>query len=116
MISYFYIAIGGFLGAISRYAVSQKWNGPALPYGTLFVNLAGAFLIGCLAGVTPSETVYLLAATGFLGGFTTFSTMNLELAKQVMEKKYRAFLIYGAITYIGGILLAYAGFLLTGIR
>ncbi|KZZ84759.1 fluoride efflux transporter FluC [Bacillus sp. SJS] len=110
MIDFLSIAGGGFLGAISRYAVSRKWNRTLLPYGTLIVNLSGAFILGVIAGSGLTGHYFLFAATGFLGAFTTFSTLNLELAKQVMERKYKVVLIYAGMTYIGGLLLAFAGF------
>ena len=81
------IAIGGACGAMMRFLVSTglyQWLGRGFPYGTLFVNIGGSFLIGLL-----SETLILQRITvaldyraailvGFIGAFTTFSTFSLE--------------------------------------
>ncbi|MCP5246441.1 MAG: fluoride efflux transporter CrcB [Burkholderiales bacterium] len=81
------IGIGGALGAISRYGVSLAalhLFGHGFPWGTLIVNIAGSFLMGALIAVFahmwhPSETWRLFLVTGFLGGFTTFSTFSLDI-------------------------------------
>ncbi len=81
------VGLGGGLGAIARYWLSgwvQGLVGPGgFPYGTLLVNVLGCFVIGGLAYVgeahgwlTPEAR--LLLVTGFLGGFTTFSTFGSE--------------------------------------
>ncbi len=77
------LAVGlvGGLGAVARFmldgAVSSRVGG-ALPWGTLAVNLSGAFLLGVLAGVALSPDAYRIAATGLVGAFTTFSTWVFE--------------------------------------
>ena len=67
-------SIGRFLldGAISRRA------GRSFPWGTLAVNISGAFLLGILVGAKLSGDALLLAGVGVLGSFTTFSTWALE--------------------------------------
>ncbi len=82
-----FIGVGGFLGAVLRYLVSgwvQDWShSSTFPYGTVAVNLIGAFLLGLLAyagqryGVFSPEARALLLI-GFLGAFTTFSTFEWE--------------------------------------
>lgn len=78
-----YVAVGAgaVLGATLRYAVTNwaagHWGGE-FPYGTLLVTVSGAFVIGMLLAVPAKQTavdplVRLFVATGFLGGFTTFS-------------------------------------------
>jgi CrcB protein len=73
-------ALGG-LGAVARFAldaaVSQR-AGSAFPYGTLGVNLSGAFLLGLLAGAGVTGDALLLAGTAALGSYTTFSTWMFE--------------------------------------
>lgn len=72
--------IGGG-GAICRVLLDGRVSarvGGELPYGTLAVNISGAFLLGLLAGAAVSADAYRLAATAFLGSFTTFSTWALE--------------------------------------
>ena len=84
MQTYLLIALGGIGGANARYAVSQlaaaRW-GVAFPYGTLLVNIAGSALLGLLLVALPTDAGGPRAtlATGFCGGFTTFSTLTFEM-------------------------------------
>jgi len=80
-----YIVIGGGIGALLRYFTSQFVNNlynKNFSLGTISVNCIGALLIGFLinifdiSGINPKWK--LLAITGFLGGYTTFSTYSLE--------------------------------------
>lgn len=81
-----FIGVGGFVGAIARYlidgAISDRTGG-AFPWGTLAVNLSGSFLIGLLfalvierAALSPDLRGPLMI--GFIGSYTTFSTLALE--------------------------------------
>ena len=74
------VALLGGAGAVARFvldgAVSAR-AGRAFPWGTLAVNLSGAFALGVLSGVALSGAARLLG-TGVLGAFTTFSTWMLE--------------------------------------
>jgi CrcB protein len=109
-----FIALGGFFGAISRFSIgnlAKKYWKHHFPIGTLAVNLIGSFLLGFLIGKSVSDDIYSLFGIGFMGAFTTFSTMNLE-AIQLMEKnKYVTSIAYLIVSYVGGFLLAILGFL-----
>ncbi len=82
------IAIGGAAGSVLRFVLAgavQRLAGSStvFPWGTLFVNAFGSFLIGFLFVIliersTASEAVRLAVTVGLLGGFTTFSTFSLE--------------------------------------
>lgn len=82
----FYIGLFGGLGCMVRYLVSgwvYQLAGRNLPYGTLFVNIVGSFLLGLLVasglrGEFFSPEVRIGLAVGFMGGFTTFSTFSYE--------------------------------------
>jgi fluoride exporter len=86
--TYLWVALGGALGSIARYACSGaavRWLGAGFPYGTLFVNVSGSFAIGLLAALVASDGRPLLSPdarafvlVGVLGGFTTFSSFSLE--------------------------------------
>jgi len=76
------VAVGGFAGAILRYAVSLL--APGLP-GTLAVNAAGSLALGCLVyesvgGSAFSERARTLLGTGFLASLTTYSTFAVQTA------------------------------------
>ena len=82
-----FIALGGGIGSALRYGITQlatRYGAVSLPYGTILANTIGSFCIGLLfvfftqtSDLPP--TVKLFFVTGILGGFTTFSTYNMEL-------------------------------------
>ncbi|QTN00245.1 fluoride efflux transporter CrcB [Sediminibacillus dalangtanensis] len=107
------VGIGGFVGAIARFAISQlvKRNFRfTIPAATVFVNVAGSFLLGLLNGLHVGEYILLLAGTGFCGAFTTFSTFKLEAVQLHLREQKRAFIFYTIFTYAGGIALAFVGY------
>jgi len=93
------VGIGGFIGSVLRYLASgyvqQASKSVDFPYGTLAVNVIGCFIIGFLAQLAEERGVFtsesrLFVFTGFLGGFTTFSsfgneTLNLARDTQMMD-------------------------------
>ncbi|MFD2209983.1 fluoride efflux transporter CrcB [Virgibacillus halophilus] len=108
----FLVGIGGFFGAVARFALSRWMNKPHyfhFPIGTLTVNLLGSFLLGLIIGGQFGNTISLGLGTGFMGAFTTFSTFKLENIQLHLEKKWPIMVTYLAISYIGGILLAFLG-------
>ncbi|PWQ98361.1 fluoride efflux transporter CrcB [Leucothrix arctica] len=80
------IMLGGAIGAVSRYGVSQLMAasfGRSFPYGTLTVNVLGSFLMGYLSiyfmnKVNLDPMIRLTVLVGFLGAFTTFSTFSMD--------------------------------------
>jgi fluoride exporter len=75
------IGLLGGLGALARFLLDgsvEQRLGRDFPFGTLAVNLSGALVLGALAGAALSGDAYRLAATGFVGAFTTFSTWAFE--------------------------------------
>lgn len=106
-----WIALGGALGSVARFAVSKWLVSPAFPWGTFVVNITGCFLIGILwAGSmrNPSipDHIKLFLMTGICGGFTTFSTFSIESITLLRDGKISLFLAYS----LGSLLL---GFLAT---
>ena len=75
------IAVLGGLGAIARFLLDgtvASRLGRAFPFGTLAVNLTGAFALGAVYGAAVGGDALRLAGVGFLGAYTTFSTWALE--------------------------------------
>jgi fluoride exporter len=118
MINIMAIMVGGGLGAACRYwlfMLTQK-PGSGFPVGTLAVNLAGCFLIGILWNFFESSRLLhewrLFIFTGFLGGFTTFSTFARETIQLLDVGEWKIALFYLAASNFGGLALAAAGFFL----
>jgi CrcB protein len=91
-----YIVIGGGIGALLRYLSTQYINsifGIKYSIGTLFVNCIGALLIGFLVNFFELYSINLkwklVIITGFLGGYTTFSTYSLETAQYFLNGNYK---------------------------
>src|SRR6516164_9626703 len=82
------VALGSVLGAIARYFVSgfvARRVGETFPWGTLIINVSGAFLIGLFGGLAENSASifaspgpWLFAVTGFLGAYTTVSSFSLQ--------------------------------------
>jgi fluoride exporter len=110
---YLLVGIGGALGSFCRWGISYLWtiqNG--LPFATLTANLLGSFLLAYFYSRWSSkyEKSYLLIATGFLGSFTTFSTVSIELVTFLLQKQWGMLFLYMSITSFGGMLFAWLGF------
>lgn len=113
----FLLAAGGAAGTLARYGVSVWADRAArgvFPAGTMAVNLAGCFLIGVFWAlferslVSPGQRLFLM--TGFLGGFTTFSTFGLETFALLREGEYWAAAASAAANNLLGLGLVMAGF------
>lgn len=107
------VSIGGFLGAVCRYVLTRKiQHNKIFPFGTLVVNLLGAFLLGLVVGMQIKGFLYAFIGIGFMGAFTTFSTLKLE-SEQLRKKKMNVyFYTYLPLSYILGIGLAFVGIII----
>lgn len=109
------ICAGGFFGATCRYFVSQYIGSKGeskIPTGTLTVNVCGSFLLGLLYGAEPNEHLLFLTGTGFMGAFTTFSTLQLEALNLLQSKERLHAWLYIGLTYSLGIGFAFMGYML----
>ena len=97
--SFLFVALGGALGAIGRYAISLIPVKTDFPVLTLITNIIGAILIGFIVGIVSnkdnvSDNAVLFWKTGVCGGFTTFSTFSLEAFNLFENKQYTTGGIY----------------------
>lgn len=107
-----FVAAGGALGAIARWVLSCWLNSIK---GTIAVNLAGSLIGGYLLYVSLAAPYQLFFVTGFLGSFTTFSTLQTEGMKLIIEGKLLKGVGYSAAVLLGSLAAAAAGYLLASI-
>ena len=113
-----FIAIGGAIGALLRYMISgmtYRYLGGSFPWGTLSVNLIGAFIIGFLWGLSEitivSSDFRSFVFIGIIGSFTTFSTYSLETFNLFRDAEIKLVLANVLITNVLGIVLVLFGFI-----
>ena len=120
MKSFLLVFLGGGLGSGLRYLVSIAMNqySKVLPYGTFIVNMLGCLLIGLILGYAQKENTLttnqtLLLATGFCGGFTTFSAFANENLELIKNGEIFNFSVYTIGSILVGVLAVFIGFYLT---
>ncbi|BCW46319.1 fluoride efflux transporter CrcB [Arthrobacter sp. StoSoilB5] len=96
------LALAGGLGAAARFVMDGLIRArlrTALPWATIIINVSGSLLLGFLAGLAlrglASESLQLILGTGFLGGYTTFSTASLETIRLVQSGRVGLALVNG---------------------
>jgi fluoride exporter len=114
------IGAGGFLGAIARYLVDGRvvhYTGQVLPWGTFFINVSGSFLIGVLFALVTERAVLSAELRaplmiGFLGSYTTFSTLTLEAWRMIEEGAWiqaslnlGGSIVFGMVAVVAGIIV-----------
>lgn len=117
VLTYLAIAVGGTLGCWARYAMTnlvQAVYGRDFPYATLSINLLGAFLMGflfieTLDRLTISPILRTGILTGMLGGYTTFSTFEMETFLLVERGEGWKALLYIILSVGLGFLCAFGG-------
>lgn len=108
---YLVVALGGALGTLGRYAVSgavANAFGETFPWGTLIVNVTGAFIIGFFATLTAPDgrlfvggTTRQFAMTGLCGGYTTFSSFSLQTLNLMRDGEW----VYAGGNIAGSVVL-----------
>ncbi|MCG7342539.1 fluoride efflux transporter CrcB [Sporosarcina sp. ACRSL] len=107
------IGLGGFIGAVLRLLISARMNKKeGIPIGTLVVNLTGSLLIGFLIGLELPKLWTIFLVSGFLGAFTTFSTLMKELLQLWRSGKRKESLLYCTLSFVLGVVLAYGGYVI----
>ncbi|KQS63319.1 hypothetical protein ASG39_15630 [Rhizobium sp. Leaf371] len=117
MLNILLVALGGASGSVLRYLAgiaSVRLMGAGFPWGTLFVNVTGSFLIGVLSeviarrfGASPELRLFLV--TGILGGYTTFSAFSLDAAMLAEQGQFGAAALYVALSLVLSGLAVVAG-------
>jgi CrcB protein len=103
------IGLAGALGTLARYFVgiyASRTMGTGFPYGTLIVNVLGCFLIAlvsqlALSTSAISPTVKITLTTGFMGGFTTYSSFNYETTSLLRERAWATGMLNVGVTLLG---------------
>ena len=117
MNGYIMVLLGGGVGSVLRFLIStviMTRTGSRFPLGTVFINITGSFLIGLLMTLlterlSPNPNLRLLLVTGFLGGYTTFSSFGWESAKMFEAGEWLRASTYVLASVILGLLLSAAG-------
>jgi CrcB protein len=106
------VGVLGGVGAIARFLLDGLVAGRVgreFPYGTLVVNVLGAFVLGLFVGVALSAGAYRLLGTGLIGAFTTFSTWTLESHRLGEDGRLRAGFLNFAVSLALGVGSAWLG-------
>lgn len=117
------VGLGGIAGSLLRYSIgvwSLQHFGNHFPYGTIFANLVGSFLLGWFTSKVIEQkrlnpVISTSISTGVIGSFTTFSTFSVETVTLWSSGQHVSALIYIFISTVGGLLLAFMGYQ-SGIR
>ncbi len=111
------VALGGAIGAAIRHVVnlgSLRLVGPAFPWGTMAINIAGSFAMGVFVELlarrfNASNELRLFVTTGILGGFTTFSAFSLDFAVLWEKGAAASALAYAFASVVGSLIAIFAG-------
>ncbi len=99
------VFIGGMLGAVLRFQLGRWWNGIGIPLGTFVANLSGGLLLGWLIHIQSEgffpEWLWYFLATGFCGGYTTYSTFSYEVYLMIQEQLWKKAILYVGISIAG---------------
>lgn len=111
-----WVGLGGMLGSVTRYIFGLLIKTATFPYATGIVNIGGALTMGVIMGLAfkgqISPNLRLFLATGFCGGFTTFSAFAWENLELLQQQRYGSFLVYTLGTLALGIAATTIGYLL----
>ncbi|USS91214.1 fluoride efflux transporter FluC [Fructilactobacillus carniphilus] len=104
------LVLGSGIGAVGRSTITNIMKAKRLGlWATLLVNLTGCLIAGLLLGA-HSASLFVSLLIGFIGGFTTYSTFNGELASFFFQHQYLRLCVYLLISYGGGLLACYLGY------
>ncbi len=117
----FWVGLGGGLGSVLRWwigrLVGERYRG-RFPLGTFLINISGSFLIGYLSVLFSVDwhnryghglVLNAFVITGILGGYTTFSSMQLDAAKLAQKQQARLAALYLLLSVAAGLIAALLG-------
>lgn len=111
------LAFAGGLGAGVRFVVDGLIRSKvktAFPWPTAIINMSGSLILGILTGLLVSKIassdVSAVIGTGFLGGYTTFSTASYETVQLIKQKRYSTVVAYSVGILMVCVALAYVGY------
>ena len=114
-----FVFLGGGFGSVLRYIIGKFLNNTesGIPYGTFAANILGSLFIGIILGLAVknnslSQNQTLFLATGFCGGFTTFSTFAYENHMFLKSGDFMSFAIYTIASFVVGFLAVFLGMFL----
>lgn len=120
MLTYAWIAVGGLIGTLGRYWINLLFTtrfGEAMPWGTIFINITGSFIIGLFAALTetggrwpvpPEIRAFMLV--GLCGGYTTFSSFSLQTLALIQTGELGRALANILLSVTAGVLAVWIGF------
>jgi CrcB protein len=111
------VGVFGAVGAYSRFAVAAtitRRRPGAFPWGTFAVNLTGGFVLGVLTGLGVTGDALFVLGTGFLGGYTTFSTWMVEAQRLGEDAELELMAAYLLGSMVAGLTATGAGWALAG--
>lgn len=97
------VAVGGTVGAVLRYYVSQAVETGPVPVGTLTVNVVGSFVLAWVTFLGLGNDTLLLVGTGACGSFTTFSSFSVAVVELWEEGKYLLSVGYAVGNLLGAL-------------
>ncbi|MHB1009366.1 MAG: fluoride efflux transporter CrcB [Propionibacteriaceae bacterium] len=113
------LALCGGLGAVVRFVVDGLIRGRVRSIGsigTMVINVSGAVALGVIAGLVTAHVAQpdwqVVIGTGFLGGYTTFSTTSFETVRLIQQGRFQLAVILGALQLVLALAGATAGFTL----
>ena len=117
MTKYWMVGIGGFVGSIARFWLGSYITyrmGARFPYGTFVINVSGSFLIGLAVTLLAershwSPNLLYLIPIGFIGGYTTFSTFELEAFRSMRSGDLVLSFLYVILSVTVGFIAVWLG-------
>lgn len=112
------VSLAGATGAVARFCIdhavrSRSKEQPRIPWTTIAINISGSFLLGVIAGWVMfragSTDVQAIVGSGFLGGYTTFSTASVDTARLLQQGRRRDAAVNASVTVLASVLACSGG-------